>query len=111
MKCVAVMKTIDLDTLSLVTGAWNAGQSYDACTALIKPGSEAGGAIGGAIGTGLGLAVSLPTLGLTSVPSSMVGGGAGSLAGAAIGSGIGCATGFVNDVVQQNQAKKAAAAK
>ena len=101
------MTTIDLDTLSLVTGGvWNPGQTLDACTSLIGKGTEAGGAIGGAIGTGLGLAVSIPAFGLTSVPSSMIGGAAGSGIGMTVGAGAACLAGAGTDIYQQMHTKK-----
>jgi hypothetical protein len=103
------MTTIDLDTLSHVTGGvWNPGQTLDACTALIARGGEAGGAVGGAIGTGLGLAVSIPAFGLTSVPSSMIGAAAGTGIGSAIGGGAACLAGGVTDIYQQTHTKPAA---
>ena len=110
MKYLPLMKTIDLDELSIVNGAWNPGQSWDACTALIPKGAAAGSALGGATGATLGIVSSVPTFGITAIPASLIGAAHGSALGAPIGAGVACATGFGADLYQQMNAPAPAAA-
>jgi len=106
MKHVASMTTIDLESLSFVTGGFDLGQTLDAGNAMAPKGAEAGGFVGAGIGAGLGMIAGAPFLGITAIPAAWTGAGVGASSGTAIGGALGWTAGAGINAYQQLRGKK-----